>query len=73
MAYNLWKLQIDSVEIEALATLSSQLSKPLKIGFCHVRYAKSTVDVNKFMSFLSKDKACTRDILFIVEIYQYLK
>ena len=34
MAYNL----INSTKIEAWATLYSLISKPLKIGFCHVRY-----------------------------------
>ena len=38
MTYNLWKFEIDSIEIEAWATLSLLISKPLKIGFCHVCY-----------------------------------
>ena len=43
MAYNLLKFEIDILKIEAWATLSSLISEPQKIGFCHVHYAKSLI------------------------------
>jgi len=46
MAYNLWKLQIDSLKIEAWATLCSLISEPLKIGFFHDATAKSLFFLN---------------------------
>ena len=40
MAYNLWKLQIDSIKIEAWATLSLLISEPLKLAFAMFATAK---------------------------------